>query len=340
MSKGPQHVALIGSYPPRRCGIATFTHDLYNALAELQKGRGEVYTLAMNDTKEGYPYAPEVRLEIRENELDDYRMASDFLNIKIVDGVILQHEYGIFGGSSGRHILGTLADLRMPVLTTLHTILLEPNDEQKAVMEEVIKLSERIVVMSKRGVDMLSDIYGAPREKLVLIPHGIPDVPFVDPNYYKDQFGVEGRKVLLTFGLLSPGKGIEHVIQALPEITSKFPEVTYLVLGVTHPHVKKHHGEEYRLGLQRMAEKLGVKDNVFFLNRFVELEELCQCIGAADIYVTPYLKKEQITSGTLSYALGAGKAVVSTPYWHAEELLADDRGKLVPFENPDAIAQA
>ena len=186
---------------------------------------------------------------------------------------------------------------------------------------------------------MLADIYGAPREKIVHIPHGIPDVPFVDPNFYKDKFGVEGRKVLLTFGLLSPGKGIEYVIQALPDIVQRFPQVTYVVLGVTHPHVKKKSGEEYRLGLQRLAEDLGVGDNVFFLNRFVELEELCQCIGAADIYVTPYLKKEQITSGTLSYALGAGKAVVSTPYWHAEELLADGRGRLVPFRDHGAIAK-
>ncbi len=340
MAKGPSQVALIGSYPPRRCGIATFTSDLYHAISGQQKSKGRVYTLAMNDAPGGYPYESEVRLEIRENVLDDYRMASSFLNINGADAVILQHEYGIFGGDSGKYILRTMGELRMPALTTLHTILQEPKDEQRDVMSGILELSERVVVMSERGVDMITGIYGFPREKVVLIPHGIPDVPFVDPNFYKDKFGVEGRKVLLTFGLLSPGKGIEYVIQALPDITAKFPEVSYLVLGVTHPHVKKAHGEEYRLSLQRMAEDLGVKDNVFFLNRFVELEELCQCIGAADIYVTPYLKKEQITSGTLSYALGAGKAVVSTPYWHAEELLAEDRGRLVPFQDADAVAQA
>src|SRR5437899_10104634 len=227
----------------------------------------------------------------------------------------------------------------MPVVTTLHTVLREPNAEQRRVMQELIARSTRLVVMSERGRQMLQEVYQAPSAKIDLICHGIPDIPFVDPNYYKDQFGVEGRRVLLTFGLLSPNKGIEHVLNALPRILAEFPDVVYIVLGATHPNELREQGEGYRLGLERLAKKNKVEKNVIFYNRFVEIEELKEFIGAADLYLTPYLNEAQITSGTLAYAFGAGKAVLSTPYWHAAELLAEERGVLVPFGDTKAIAR-
>jgi hypothetical protein len=236
--------------------------------------------------------------------------------------------------------LTLLAELRMPVVTTLHTVLREPDAGQRRALGKLAQLSDRLVVMSQRGVTFLREIYGVPEAKIDLIPHGIPDVPFVDPNFHKDRFGVEGKLVLLTFGLLSPNKGIEHVIEALPAILARYPQVVYIVLGATHPHVKRHEGESYRLQLQRLAHCRGVERNILFFDCFVSLEELVEFIGAADIYVTPYLNPAQITSGTLAYTIGAGKAVVSTPYWYAEELLAEGRGLLVPFADAQAIAAA
>jgi len=236
--------------------------------------------------------------------------------------------------------LALLRELQMPIVTTLHTVLRDPNAEQRRVMRELIRLSTRLVVMSERGRDFLRDIYDAPENKIDLIPHGIPDMPFADPNYFKDEFGVAGKQVLLTFGLLSPNKGIEFALNALPEIIREFPNVVYIVLGQTHPNLLRDEGEAYRWGLERLAKDLGVQRNVVFFNRFVELEELMRFIGAADIYLTPYLTEAQITSGTLAYAFGAGNAVVSTPYWHAAELLTAERGKLVPFRDAQAIAKA
>ncbi|HET9523802.1 MAG TPA: glycosyltransferase family 4 protein, partial [Terrimicrobiaceae bacterium] len=273
-------------------------------------------------------------------DISAYRRAADFLNLANVDVLCLQHEFGIFGGPNGRHVLTLLRNLRMPVVTTLHTILKEPTNEQKPLLQEVMQLSARVVAMTEKGRAFLRDVYGTPDEKIDLIPHGIPDVPFVDPNYYKDKFGVEGRPVLLTFGLISPNKGIENVLNALPEIVRKFPNVVYIVLGATHPNLILKDGETYRLGLERLAKKNGVEKNVIFFNRFVDKDELVECLGAADIYITPYLNKAQITSGTLAYSFGAGKAVISTPYWHAEELLADGNGVLVPFGESAPIAQA
>ena len=287
----------------------------------------------------GYEYPEVVRFEIEEQDLSSYLRAADFLNISNVDIVCLQHEFGIFGGPAGSHILALLRELRMPVVTTLHTVLREPNADQRRVMQELIALSTRLVVMAERGRQMLQEIYQAPPAKIDLIPHGIPDIAFVDPNYFKDQFGVEGKVVLLTFGLLSPNKGIEYVLNALPEILAEFPDVVYIVLGATHPNELREHGEAYRLSLERLAKKNKVEKNVIFYNRFVELENLKEFIGAADLYITPYLNEAQITSGTLAYAFGAGKAVVSTPYWHAAELLAEDRGVLVPFGDAPAIAR-
>ena len=330
-------IAVIGNSLPRQCGIATFTTDLTEALAK-QAPAAQCSIVAMTDTPEGYRYPPIVRFEIPQNQLAEYRRAAEYLNTNHVDVVCVQHEYGIFGGRTGNHVLALIEELRMPVVTTLHTVLKEPTADQKEVMVQLAELSDRLIVMTRKAQDFLEDIYGIPREKTCFVHHGIPDTPFVDPNYYKDIFGVEGRKVILTFGLLSPGKGIEYIIEALPKIVEKHPEAVYILLGATHPHVKKTSGETYRLELQRLARRNGVDDNVIFHNRFVEIEELCEYLGAADLYVTPYLNEAQIVSGTLAYAMGAGKAIVSTPYWYAEEMLADRRGRLVPFRDADAIA--
>ena len=302
--------------------------------------RLENFIVAMTDRLEGYDYPSEVRFEISEQDVSAYRRAADFLNLSNVDVLCLQHEFGIFGGPSGRHIVTLLRNLRMPVVTTLHTILHQSTPEQKRTLQEVIGLSTRVISMTAKGAEFLREIYGTPAEKIDLIPHGIPDVPFIDPNYYKDKFGVEGRPVMLTFGLLSPNKGIENVLNALPTIIPKFPEIVYIVLGATHPNLLAGQGETYRLSLERLAKRNGLEKNVMFFNRFVDNAELVEFLGAADIYITPYLEKSQITSGTLAYSFGTGKAVISTPYWHAEELLADGRGVIVPFGDSQAIANA
>jgi glycosyltransferase involved in cell wall biosynthesis len=337
LSLGQHNIALIGDYQPRRCGIATFTTDLTQALAE-ESPESSCFVVAMNDVLEGYRYPDQVRFEVNDKSLVDYQLAADFLNVSQVDVVCVQHEFGIYGGRFGSHILPLLRDLRIPIVTTLHTVLKDPEPGQKTIVEEMAQVSDRMVVMSDKARRMLREVYDIPEQKVVLIHHGIPDLPFIDPNYFKDQFGVEGRKVLLTFGLLSPAKGIEYMIDALPEIVRKHPDVTYIVLGATHPNVKREQGEAYRLSLQRQARQLGVEKNVVFHNRFVDLKELCEFLGVADLYVTPYLGQEQIVSGTLAYALGAGKATISTPYWYAEEMLADGRGRIVPFRDSNALA--
>jgi glycosyltransferase involved in cell wall biosynthesis len=331
-------IGFIGNYLPRQCGIATFTTDLCEAIAT-EYGGTKCIALPVNDLEAGYPYPARVRFELTEKDIDSYLRAADFLNINRVDLVCLQHEYGIFGGRAGSHILALLRELRMPIVTTLHTILRDPDPDQQKVLEEVAALSDRLVVMSERGVEFLQEIYGVLSEKIDFIPHGIPDLPFVDPSFHKDLFGVEGKIVLLSFGLLSANKGIENVIAALPAILDKHPNVVYIILGETHPHVRLRDGESYRLSLQWLAQEKGVEGQVIFYNRFVSLEELGEFIGAADIYITPYLNAAQITSGTLAYALGAGKAVISTPYWYAEEMLAKKRGALVPFRDPAALAE-
>ena len=331
-------IAFVGDHLPRKCGIATFTTDLLAAVASAHP-QSQCLAVSVNDIEGGYEYPEVVRFEIEEQNLSSYLRAADFLNISNVDIVCLQHEFGIYGGPAGGHILALLRELRMPVVTTLHTVLREPRPEQRRVMDGLISLSTRLVVMADRGRRMLRDIYHAPAAKIDLIPHGIPDVGFVDPTYFKDQFGVEGKVVLLTFGLLSPNKGIEYVLNALPEILAEFPEVVYIVLGATHPNELREHGEAYRLSLEILARKNKIEKNVIFYNQFVDLENLKEFIGAADLYITPYLNEAQITSGTLAYTFGAGKAVVSTPYWHAAELLAEDRGVLVPFADAPAIAR-
>jgi glycosyltransferase involved in cell wall biosynthesis len=332
-------VAFLGDYLPRKCGIATFTTDLRCAVAK-EFPQLQCLVVPVNDFVDGYAYPAEVRFEIAEQDLTSYLRAADFLNITDVDVVCVQHEFGIYGGPAGSHVLAALRELQMPIVTTLHTVLREPNPDQRRVMRDLIRRSTRLVVMSERGREILLEVYQAPANKIDVIPHGIPDMPFADPNYFKDEFGVAGKQVLLTFGLLSPNKGIEFALRALPEIIREFPNIIYIVLGQTHPNLLRNEGEEYRLSLERLAKDLGVQKNVVFFNRFVELEELMRFIGAADIYLTPYLTEAQITSGTLAYAFGAGNAVVSTPYWHAAELLTAERGKLVPFRDADAIAAA
>ena len=320
-------------------GSPTFTHDLRQAVAA-QNPAAECDVLAVNDLPGGDDCGPEVRFVLQEQSLRDYQAAADFLRFNGYGVLCLQHEFGIYGGRAGAHIVALLREVNLPAVTTLHTVLRRPNSDQRRVMNTIISQSERLVVMTERARTILCEVYQTPAAKIDLIAHGIPDTSLVDPGFFKGRFGVEGKTVLLTFGLLSPGKGIEYVIKALPEITRQHPQLMYIVLGATHPSLVRSEGESYRLSLERLAEKVGVKQNVAFYNRFAQPDELRAFIGAADIYLTPYLNKEQITSGTLCYAFGSGKAVISTPYWHAEELLAEGRGVLVPFRNSDAIAEA
>lgn len=335
--KAPGKIAFLGDFPPRLCGIATFTKDLCDAVADAAPA-SECFVGAVNDRPEGYDYPERVRLELQEKELGSYRRAADFLNFNNAGVLSVQHEFGIYGGPAGSHVLALLKEVRMPVVTTLHTILQNPDPAQMKVMKGLIALSDRLVVMARKGVEILTEVYGVREEQIDLIPHGIHDVEFMESAAFKEQFGVQGKKVLLTFGLIGPGKGIEHVIEALPAIVRKHPDVIYLVLGATHPNLLAHEGERYRIGLERLAAELGLEKHIIFHNRYVTLDDLKEFIGATDIYLTPYLNAAQVTSGTLAYVFGAGKAVVSTKYWHAEELLADDRGVLVPFSDPEAIA--
>jgi len=335
----PTRVAFVGNYLPRQCGIATFTTDLCAALAG-EFGPERLFAIPVNDPESSYEYPEQVRLELEQEDLGSYERAAEFLNFNGNDLVCLQHEYGIYGGPAGRHILTLLRKLKMPLVTTLHTVLREPDANQRAVLEEIARLSDRLVVMSELAAQLLRDVYAVPGGKIDVIPHGVPDLPFMDPNYFKDKFGTEGKSVLLTFGLLSPNKGIENVIRALPAILARHPHVVYIVSGVTHPHIRRREGERYREQLLALAAELGVSDRLILNNRFVSAEELVEHVGGADIYITPYLQEAQVVSGTLAIALGAGKAIVSTPYWHAKELLAEKRGVLVPFADPDAIAEA
>jgi len=332
-----KHIAFLGDYVPRRCGIATFTADICEAIAA-EFPQAQCIVGSVNDRPEGYDYPARVRFEIAEQEVDSYRRAAEFLNINNVEVVSVQHEFGIYGGAAGSHLLEFLREVQMPVVTTLHTVLANPTDDQRAVMGQLDALSQRFIVMAERGRQMLETVYGIAPEKIDLIPHGVIDMPFIDSNFFKDIFHVEGKTVLLTFGLLSPNKGIENVINAMPTILKQHPDVVYIVLGATHPNLIAAEGEVYREKLQQLASDLGVADSVIFHNDFVTLEELKEFIGAADIYITPYLNEAQITSGTLAYTFGAGKALISTPYWHAQELLAEERGILVPFANSQAIA--
>lgn len=324
---------------PRKCGIATFTHDLATSMSD-EMGGLPYRVIAVTDVYNGYDYPPQVTFEIRRNEIRDYARASEYLNGSSAQVISLQHEFGIFGGEAGKYLSVLLTHLRKPIVTTCHTVLKDSPREYRESFERVIEFSDRLVTMSPTGVEVLCSVYGVPESKIVMIHHGVPDVPFVDPNFYKDQFGAEGRTVLLTFGLLSPNKGIETALDALSPVVEQYPDIIYVVLGATHPEVKRHSGEEYRLSLERRVRDLGLENHVVFHNRFVELDELIEYICSCDIYLTPYLAREQITSGTLAYALGAGKAIISTPYWYAEDLLADQRGVLVDFGDTEKLSQA
>jgi glycosyltransferase involved in cell wall biosynthesis len=279
-----------------------------------------------------------VRNTIAEDDLSSYRATANSLNAGNVDLVCLQHEYGIFGGKAGSHVLELLQHLTMPVVTTLHTVLQEPNSDQRRVMKEIAARSDRLVVMSEYSSGVLQDVFGVSAAKIDLIPHGIPDLPFVEPEVYKSALALTGKLVLLTFGLLSPNKGFENVIRAMPRILAGHRDVVYVIAGATHPHVRAREGDRYLNELQALARELGVEQEVIFLNRFFSPQEMASVVGSADIYITPYRHAAQAVSGTLAFAMGAGKAIISTPYWHAAELLNNERGALVPFEDPLAIA--
>lgn len=333
-----RNIAFLGNYLPRKCGIATFTADLLESVAALDPEH-RCFAVPVNDAEGRYRYPAAVRFEIEEQNVDSYRRAAAFLNGSGADAVSVQHEFGIYGGPAGSHLLALLRELKIPVIATLHTVLQKPNDDQRRVMLELAGRSARVVVMTERAREIVADVYQVPESKIDLIPHGIPDVPLAASGPCKERLGLSGKKVLLTFGLLSPNKGIEHVLNALPAVLCEFPDLQYVVLGATHPHELRVRGDTYRERLQSLAKANGIESSVRFDNRFVELQELTEFLGAADLYITPYLDEAQITSGTLAYAFGAGKPVISTPYWHAAELLRDQRGVLVPFADPAAIAR-
>ena len=338
-SQALNNVALIGNFPPRRCGIATFTADLFEALKSAHPEL-TCEVVAMNDGGDTYAYGAEVSFEIDQDDGRRYVEAADALNRGGAQVACLQHEFGIFGGAAGGHLLTFVAGLRMPLVTTLHTVLENPNADQRRVMDTLVSASSRLVVMSRKGREIMTRVYGAPRGKIAVIPHGAPDRPLRSTKAMKRRFGWQDRDVLLTFGLLSPNKGIESVVRALPRIVAERPNALYVVVGATHPRLLARQGEAYRNQLVALASELGVTDNVVFVNSFVDTELLLDYLTAADVYVTPYLNRGQITSGTLAYAVALGKPVVSTPFWHAEELLQDGVGALTPFNDSDAIGDA
>jgi glycosyltransferase involved in cell wall biosynthesis len=333
----PLRIAVVGNHLPRQCGIATFTTDLCDAITA-EYGAAELLVVAVNDHQSSYAYPARVRFEIAEGDISSYRATANSLNARNVDLVCLQHEYGIYGGNAGSYVLELLKHLTMPVVTTLHTVLRQPDRDQRIVMQQIAARSERLVVMSEYSSRVLQEVFGVSGEKIDLIHHGIPDLPFVEPDVYKDSLSLKGKAVLLTFGLLSPNKGFESVIHALPRILSRHANAVYVIAGATHPHVRAREGDRYRDQLQALARELGVEREVIFHNRFVSPQEMAALVGSADIYITPYCHEAQAISGTLAYAMGAGKAIISTPYWHAAELLADGRGALVPFVDPAATA--
>lgn len=332
-------IAVIGNYLPRQCGIATFTTDLSQFLAQELPIEENLINIAMDDIAEGYNYPYQVKFRVRQNEQSDYFWAADYLNANQYDVAILQHEYGIFGGEDGSYVLQMIKSLKMPVITNLHTVLENPSPNQFKIMKELAKYSDRLLVMSKKAFDILTRVYGIDKKMIAFVPHGIPDASFKSPGVYNDFFGLGNRDVILTFGLLGPDKGLETMIKAMPLIVKEHPETVYLILGQTHPHILEHTGDSYRQELQELVKELEMENHIIFYNQFVKLETLIQYLQTSKIYAIPYLKKEQITSGTLCYALGVGAAVVSTPFWHAEELLADGRGKLVDFKDHKNMAK-
>ncbi|SFB74856.1 Glycosyltransferase involved in cell wall bisynthesis [Flagellimonas taeanensis] len=331
-------LAYIGTYPPRECGIGTFTQNLAHSMLENGKGVKEIMVFSMNDHNQKYPYPPEVKLSINQEQQTDYLEAVNYINLSGADACILEHEFGIYGGLSGIYILPLLHRLNIPLITTLHTILETPSYNEKAILKEICKMSDKVVVMSHKAIHFLVETYDVPKEKIVLIEHGVPDIHF-DKEQSRTEFKLNEKKLLLTFGFIGRNKGIETVIKALPQIIEKHPEALYIVLGKTHPNVLRHSGEEYRNYLQVLIKSLKLNDHVLLLNEFIDENELFKYLSACDIYITPYLSEAQITSGTLSYAMGAGCAVVSTPYWHAAELLAENKGRLFDFNDSDGLSE-
>ena len=331
-----QRVAFIGNHLPRRCGIATFTHDLHRAVSTARPDI-ETGVVAMTDDGHTYDYPAAVRFHVNDDAVSEFIKAAEFLNGSRYDVACLQHEYGIFGGEAGGHIIEMLSRLKMPIVTTLHTVLAEPTPAQRQAMNRVIDLSTKTVVMSEKGYEFLRSVHDVPARKIEIIPHGIPDFPFLDTHHAKAKFGFAGKTVILTFGLLSPSKGIETVIDAMPRIIERCSNAVYVILGATHPNLVRHQGEAYRESLTARVKELGIEDHVVFFNQFVDQATLLDFISMCDVYATPYLNEAQMTSGTLSYSFGLGKAVVSTPYWHATELLSDGRGILVPFGDVKAM---
>lgn len=331
-----RRIAFVGNSLPRRCGIATFTADLERAVRTSDAGL-ETAIVAMTDHARTYDYPPVVRFRINDANLEDYGKAAELLNDSHFDVVSLQHEFGIFGGEAGKHVLTLLSRLDMPVVTTLHTVLSKPTEAQRTVLAGIVDASAKVVVMAEKGRALLRSVYGVPADKIEVIAHGIPAFAFIEPDDAKAKFGFSGRTVILTFGLLSPSKGIEVMIDAMPPILKSLPDAVYVVLGATHPNLVLDQGEAYRDSLAARVRELGIADHVVFFNQFVDQATLLDIISMCDVYVTPYLNEAQMTSGTLAYSFGLGKPVVSTPYWHARELLADGRGVLVPFGDAKAI---
>jgi glycosyltransferase involved in cell wall biosynthesis len=332
-----QRVAFVGNYLPRRCGIATFTHDLHRAVST---GRPDLETcvVAMTDSDRAYDYPSAVRFEIHDETIGDYVKAAEFLNNAGFDVVSLQHEYGIFGGEAGGNVLELLSRLEMPIVTTLHTILAKPTRTQRDVMRQIIDSSTKIAVMAEKGRELLLSVHDVAPGKIEVIPHGIPDFPFLEPHHAKAKFGFTESMIILTFGLLSPNKGIESMLDAMPEIIKSCPNAHYVILGATHPNLVRQQGEAYRESLMARVQSLGIESHVVFFNQFVDQATLLDFISMCDVYTTPYLNEAQMTSGTLAYSFGLGKAVVSTPYWHARELLSDGCGVLVPFGDAKALS--
>ena len=334
----PGRFAFVGNSLPRRCGIATFTTDLHQAIERLPPYE-PCGIVAMNDHGRTYEYPPAVSLQIDDRRLGDYERAADVLNRARCEVVSLQHEFGIFGGEAGGHIMALAARLAMPLVTTLHTVLAQPTPAQRRALGDIVDASSRVVVMAEKGRELLRTVYQVAAAKIEVIPHGTPDCPFVEPDEAKRALGFDGRPVILTFGLLSPSKGIEVMIDAMPEVLESSPAAVYVVLGATHPNLIRDQGETYRSGLMARVRALGIEDHVVFLDRFVDQPTLLRFISMCDVYATPYLNEAQLTSGTLAYSFGLGKAVISTPYWHARELLGDGRGVLVPFGDVAALGR-
>ena len=332
-----RRVAFVGNYLPRRCGIATFTHDLHQAVA-MARPALQIGVVAMTDANCSYDYPPAIHFEIHEETIGEYVKAAEFLNKARYDVVSLQHEYGIFGGEAGCNVIELLSRLEMPVVTTLHTVLAKPTARQRDVMDWIVSASAKIVVMSEKGHELLRSIHDVPARKIEVIPHGIPDFPFLETHHAKAKFDLAGKMAILTFGLLSPNKGIETMLDAMPGIIKSCPNAIYVVLGATHPNLVRHQGEAYRDSLMARVKDLGIEGHVVFFNQFVDQATLLDFISMCDVYTTPYLNEAQMTSGTLAYSFGLGKAVVSTPYWHAKELLSDGCGILVPFGDAKALS--